>query len=218
MVKFSRRAPILLAMGDVPGSAAWPRAWLRVQEAAELLGVSASTMRRWADAGKVASHRSPGGQRIFARDDLDALLPVASRALDASSSSSGLERERRMALLLEATRAVTSTLVLEDVLTLVARTTAEAMGTFAADIFDYSAADNAMVASACDLPPFKFWRRWDGAGAVAGRDPPRTPEAVHSSFLQAQGRFYQGAAAICPGRRGRGADKGPKKGGRAHQR
>jgi diguanylate cyclase (GGDEF)-like protein len=52
-----------------------------------------------------------------------------------------------MALLLEATRAVTSTLVLEDVLTLVARTTAEAMGTFAADIFDYSAADNAMVAS-----------------------------------------------------------------------
>jgi diguanylate cyclase (GGDEF)-like protein len=61
-----------------------------------------------------------------------------------------------MALLFEATRAVTSTLVLEDVVTLVARTTAEVMGTFAADIFDYSAADNSMIASgywALDITP-----------------------------------------------------------------
>ena len=51
---------------------------------------------------------------------------------------------------------MTSTLVLEDVLELVARTTAEAMGTFAADIFDYSVAENAMIASgywALDITP-----------------------------------------------------------------
>ena len=113
-------------------------------------------MRRWADAGKVASHRSPGGQRVFAPDDLMALLPDAPRARRGDSSASRLEQDRRMALLLEATRAVASTLVLEDVLTLVARTTAEAMGTFAADIFDYSATDNDMVASgywAVDITP-----------------------------------------------------------------
>jgi len=105
-------------------------------------------MRRWADSGRVASRRSPGGQRVFARDDLVALLPDSEGAGDGDGASpSRLEQDRRMALLLEATRAVTSTLVLEDVLELVARTTAEAMGTFAADIFDYSAADNAMVAS-----------------------------------------------------------------------
>ncbi len=143
-------------MGDVPESTTRPGAWLRVQQAAELLGVSASTMRRWADAGKVASHRSPGGQRVFARADLIAVLPDASHPPGGESSASRREHDRRMALLLEATRAVTSTLVLEDVLTLVARTTAEAMGTFAADIFDYSAADNAMVASgywALDITP-----------------------------------------------------------------
>ncbi|MEI6725759.1 MAG: diguanylate cyclase [Actinomycetes bacterium] len=143
-------------MGDVPISSARPQARLRVQQAAELLGVSASTMRRWADSGKVASHRSPGGQRVFARDDLIAVLQDATRARRGDSSAFQRERDRRMALLLEATRAVTSTLVLEDVLTLVARTTAEAMGTFAADIFDYSAADNAMVASgywAHDITP-----------------------------------------------------------------
>src|SRR5665647_1429235 len=106
-------------MGDVPVSSARPRVWLRVQQAAELLGVSASTMRRWADSGKVASHRSPGGQRVFARADLVALLPDATRARRGESSGSRREQDRRMALLLEATRAVTSTLVLEELLTLV---------------------------------------------------------------------------------------------------
>ena len=122
-----------------------------MRQAAELLDVSASTLRRWAGSGKVASRRTPGGQRRFRRDDLVALLPPAPAA-----ASAQLEQERKLALLFEATRAVTSSLVLEDVLELVTRTTAAAMGTFAADIFDYSAADNAMVASgywALDITP-----------------------------------------------------------------
>ena len=39
--------------------------WLRVQQAADLLGVSASTVRRWADSGKIACQRTPGDQRRF---------------------------------------------------------------------------------------------------------------------------------------------------------
>ncbi|MEI6449750.1 MAG: diguanylate cyclase [Actinomycetes bacterium] len=130
--------------------------WLRVRQAAELLGVSASTLRRWADAGKVASRRTPGGQRRFRRDDLVALLPPARDDASAAAAVAQREQDRKLALLFEATRAVTSSLVLEDVLELVTRTTAAAMGTFAADIFDYSAADNAMVASgywAMDITP-----------------------------------------------------------------
>jgi len=118
-----------------------------VRQASELLGVSASTLRRWADSGKVASLRTPGGQRRFSRDDLAALLPPARAGASAEAAVAQLEQDRKLALLFEATRAVTSSLVLEDVLELVTRTTAEVMGTFAADIFDYSAADNAMIAS-----------------------------------------------------------------------
>ena len=36
----------------------------RVGQVAELLGVSADTVRRWADAGELATRRSAGGQRV----------------------------------------------------------------------------------------------------------------------------------------------------------
>ena len=37
----------------------------RIGEAAELLHVSVDTVRRWADGGRLPSHRSPGGQRLI---------------------------------------------------------------------------------------------------------------------------------------------------------
>jgi diguanylate cyclase (GGDEF)-like protein/excisionase family DNA binding protein len=134
-------------MSEVLASGGRHPQWLRVRQASELLGVSPSTLRRWADSGKLASRRTPGGQRRFSRDDLAALLPPARAGASAVALMARLEHDRKLALLFEATRAVASSLVLEDVLGLVTRTTAEVMGTFAADIFDYSAADNTMVAS-----------------------------------------------------------------------
>ncbi len=38
--------------------------------AAELLGVSVDTVRRWADAGRIATVRSAGGQRLIVGADL----------------------------------------------------------------------------------------------------------------------------------------------------
>ncbi|MBL6758014.1 MAG: helix-turn-helix domain-containing protein [Planctomycetes bacterium] len=49
--------------------------YLRVREAAELLGVSPSTIRNWERTGKLPALRHPlNGYRLFARRDLEALL------------------------------------------------------------------------------------------------------------------------------------------------
>lgn len=64
---------------------------LRVGEAAALLHVSAGTLRRWDDAGRVPAYRSPSGQRLYWRADLERMLtrsdpaPVPQRAAAAAS-------------------------------------------------------------------------------------------------------------------------------------
>ena len=40
-------------------------------QAARYLGVSLATIRRWTDSGHISCYRTPGGQRRFARDQLD---------------------------------------------------------------------------------------------------------------------------------------------------
>ncbi|MFF4770514.1 molybdopterin-binding protein [Streptomyces sp. NPDC001255] len=44
-----------------------------IGRAARLLGVSPDTARRWADAGRVATHRDDSGRRLIAGCDLAAL-------------------------------------------------------------------------------------------------------------------------------------------------
>lgn len=44
--------------------------WLTLGAASELLGVSESTIRRWADAGDIRSFRTHGGHRRILEDDL----------------------------------------------------------------------------------------------------------------------------------------------------
>jgi len=42
-------------------------------EAARLLGVDTSTLRRWAEAGKITARVTEGGHRRFRRADVEAL-------------------------------------------------------------------------------------------------------------------------------------------------
>ncbi len=43
-------------------------------QAAGYLGVSLATVRRWSNDGHLRGYRTPGGQRRFSRDQLDAFL------------------------------------------------------------------------------------------------------------------------------------------------
>ena len=46
----------------------------RMGEAANLLGVSPDTVRRWADAGRLATERTTGGHRTVAGTELARLV------------------------------------------------------------------------------------------------------------------------------------------------
>lgn len=72
--------------------------WLSLGGASALLGVSESTIRRWADAGELRSFRTPGGHRRILEEDLRSLLAGTSPAAgtDASHISDiALARVRR---------------------------------------------------------------------------------------------------------------------------
>ena len=49
--------------------------YVKVAEAAEILGVSLGTVRTWAADGKIPMHRNPAnGYRLFRRNDLEKFL------------------------------------------------------------------------------------------------------------------------------------------------
>src|SRR5258705_11175734 len=55
----------------MPTSAIKPRqSAIRVGEAAEVLGVSIDTLRRWESAGRLKVSRSKGGQRLVAMSEI----------------------------------------------------------------------------------------------------------------------------------------------------
>ena len=47
---------------------------LRIGQAAEILGVSVDTLRRWAETGELKTARSDGGQRLVAASEVRRLL------------------------------------------------------------------------------------------------------------------------------------------------
>jgi len=58
---------------------------LRIGQAAELLGVSADTVRRWADDGRLPTRRTTGGQRIIDGAALAALAVEQAKAPEAGA-------------------------------------------------------------------------------------------------------------------------------------
>jgi excisionase family DNA binding protein len=60
--------------------------FLNVSDAADYLGVSAASLRKWSDQGLVPVYRTPGGQRRYSYGDLEEFLasmrqPAAGRAV-----------------------------------------------------------------------------------------------------------------------------------------
>ena len=54
--------------------------WITLGAASELLGVSESTIRRWADAGEIRSYRTSGGHRRILEGDLRQLVAAQGAA------------------------------------------------------------------------------------------------------------------------------------------
>ena len=50
------------------------REWLTLGQAAAFLGAAQSTVRKWADGGRLPAFYTPGGHRRFRRGDLEAFL------------------------------------------------------------------------------------------------------------------------------------------------
>lgn len=62
-----------------------------IGQAARLLGVSPDTARRWADAGRVKTHRDEGGRRLIDGRDLAAFSTELASANSGAGGGSGEE-------------------------------------------------------------------------------------------------------------------------------
>jgi excisionase family DNA binding protein len=62
---------------------------LSTSQAAQALGVSLGTIRRWSDMGYLQSYRTPGGQRRFSQDQINQFLG----SLEQTSEDPMLERK-----------------------------------------------------------------------------------------------------------------------------
>jgi excisionase family DNA binding protein len=52
---------------------------LSTSQAAQALGVSLGTIRRWSDMGYLESYRTPGGQRRFSREQIEHFIESLQR-------------------------------------------------------------------------------------------------------------------------------------------
>ena len=52
---------------------------LSTSQAAQALGVSLGTIRRWSDMGYLESYRTPGGQRRFSAEQIEQFLVTLQR-------------------------------------------------------------------------------------------------------------------------------------------
>ena len=112
------------------------------------MGVSANTVRRWADSGRISCQRTPGGQRRFLLDDLETMVPQAARRGASELRSDGAEK--RYQLLFETSLELASTLDIDEVLQSAARRLSAALQIPDCDIYRLDG-DERMVCVAAAL-------------------------------------------------------------------
>lgn len=57
--------------------------YVKIAEAAKILGVAENTLRTWADEGKISATRNPAnGYRLFRKQDLAAFLEKAAKPVE----------------------------------------------------------------------------------------------------------------------------------------
>jgi len=79
-------------------------AWLTLGQASRALGVTANTLRRWADQGRIPSFTTPGGHRRFPVTAVRALVP-ADRERRPALTSLGASSDRMVTVYRRARRA-----------------------------------------------------------------------------------------------------------------
>lgn len=67
----------------------------RIREAADLLGVSDDTVRRWADSGRLVSSTGPGGKRFVRGADLAVLAQELAAAGEGAQDRPVVQRSAR---------------------------------------------------------------------------------------------------------------------------
>ena len=70
------------------------RSDLRIGQAAEILGVSVDTVRRWAASGTLKTRRSAGGQRLISAAEVSRVLGARRRSVPERSISAQSARNR----------------------------------------------------------------------------------------------------------------------------
>lgn len=76
----------------------------RIGQAAEMLGVSADTVRRWVDAGKLPATKTSGGQRAVKGSDLAEFARSNASAPEPPSVSSASARNRFVGIVTAVTK------------------------------------------------------------------------------------------------------------------
>ncbi|MCJ7827727.1 helix-turn-helix domain-containing protein [Patescibacteria group bacterium] len=91
---------------------------LSIGEAAEYVGVSRDTLRRWEVKGKVAPKRSPTNRRYYTKDQLDELMKKPADRQKVAKTSTGSSQSSSLKLVFYALLAVVLAVVLSIVIQL----------------------------------------------------------------------------------------------------
>jgi len=76
----------------------------KVREAAELLGVSDDTLRRWADAGRISIRQAPNGRQVVPGTELAALAQSLAAGHDEPGRETASARNRLRGVVTKVTR------------------------------------------------------------------------------------------------------------------